>query len=84
MLPADTLRGIIEEFVLREGTEYGYGQAAGSESARSNTLQMKVAQVLAQIEGGDVLVLYDEQTETCNLVARGSKEQLAASNHTQS
>ena len=78
MLQPDTLRGIVEEFVLREGTEYGYGQSEGSESSRSAGLDAKVGQVMRQLERGEVLVVYDEASESCDLVTRGSKAHLAA------
>jgi len=79
LLSSDTLRGIVEEFVLREGTDYGYGTAVGSESGRGQGLEGKVAQVMRQLETGDVAVVYDEETESCDLVTRGSKRFLAAS-----
>lgn len=73
MLNGETLRGIVEEFVLREGTDYGYGQGAASDSASASTLEAKVLQVMKQLERGDAVVLYDQESETCDLVARGSK-----------
>ena len=78
MLSPDTLKGVVEEFVLREGTDYGYGHSLGSESSRSHTLETKVAQVMRQLERGEVVVVYDEKSETCDLVTRGSKAHLAA------
>ena len=58
-LSSDTLRAVIEEFVLREGTDYG-----------SNVFSMdaKVGQVEGQLERGDVVITYDEETETCTLM----------------
>lgn len=79
MLRSDALRGVIEEFVLREGTDYGYGASVSSESERAVSLDGKVAQVMGQLERGDVLLVYDEQTETCDLITRGSKRHLALS-----
>lgn len=78
MLQPDTLRGIVEEFVLREGTDYGFGHSVGAESSRSASLDAKVGQVMRQLERGDVLVVYDQETESCDLVTRGSKAHLAA------
>jgi uncharacterized protein YheU (UPF0270 family) len=62
-LKADTLAGIVEEFVLREGTEYG---------AKEFSLEAKVAQVYKQLEKGDVVVLFDAESETCDIVTKGS------------
>ena len=76
MLNSDTLQGILEEFVLREGTDYGFGSAIGSESSQACTLESKVEQVKRQLERGEVVVLFDEQTETCDLVSKGSKRYL--------
>jgi uncharacterized protein YheU (UPF0270 family) len=78
MLSPDTLRGIVEEFVLREGTDYGYGSSVGSESGKGSALDGKVAQVMKQLELGDVAVIYDESTESCDLVTKGSKRFLGA------
>lgn len=55
------LRGVIDEFVTREGTEYGLTEV---------DLATKVAQVREQLERGEVVVLYDAKSETVNLVTR--------------
>ncbi len=57
-LSAKTLRGIIEEFVLREGTEYG---------ARDFTLEEKINAVKNQLERGEARIVFDPQDETCSL-----------------
>lgn len=54
-LDADTLRGVIEEFVTRDGTDLGEAEA-------------KIAQVEAQLRRGLVEVWFDEETRTCNLL----------------
>jgi len=54
-LTAEALRGVIESFVLREGTDYGQ---------RECSLEQKVAQVRAQIERGMARILFDPQTST--------------------
>ena len=58
-LSADVLNGIIQEFVLREGTEYG---------AHEVTLEEKVSQVKRQLERGEVCIIFDERDESCNIV----------------
>lgn len=55
------LQGVIEEFVTREGTEYG---------ERDIPLATKVAQVLRQLERGDVLLFFDHDSSSCHLVRR--------------
>lgn len=57
-LSAEALRGVIEAFVLREGTEYGTHDVA---------LDVKVAQVLRQLERGEVRIVYDPATETIDI-----------------
>lgn len=66
LVPADrlapeTLRRLAEEFVTREGTDYG---------AVERTLEAKVASVLRQIGRGDVLIVCDVETGATNLVRR--------------
>ncbi|MEX2132127.1 MAG: YheU family protein [Pseudohongiellaceae bacterium] len=59
-LSAEALNGIIEEYVSREGTEYG---------SREFNLQEKVKQVHRQLEKGEAYINYDADTQTCHLVA---------------
>ncbi|MEZ5446295.1 MAG: YheU family protein [Gammaproteobacteria bacterium] len=59
-LSAAALRGVVESFVLREGTDYG---------EREFTLEQKVAQVMRQLERGEAQVLFDPKTETVEIVA---------------
>lgn len=65
-LSADALRGVIEEYVTREGTEYGEDDVP---------LETKVASVKRQLQSGEVLVVFDAAANTANLVTR---QQLAA------
>ena len=58
-LPRDTLEAIVESFVLREGTDYG---------DREFSLTSKIAQVIRQIEKGEIVITYDSVSETCNLI----------------
>ena len=58
-LSATALRGVIEEFVTREGTEYGLDEVE---------LETKVAQVRRQLERGEVAVVFDAKTESVGLV----------------
>lgn len=58
-LHPDTLRAIVEEFVLREGTDYGMVE---------HSLRSKVDQVLMQIKLGQVVIFFDEISETCTIL----------------
>ncbi|MBC54165.1 MAG: hypothetical protein CMQ34_10080 [Gammaproteobacteria bacterium] len=60
-LSDDVLDSVIEEFVSREGTEYG---------AEDYTLAEKVAQVRLQLQRGEAVIDFDPDTETCHLIAR--------------
>ena len=62
-ISSEALEGIIKEFVLREGTEYG---------ATDVSLETKVKQVQRQLDRGDVVVVFEEATESVDLVAVGS------------
>jgi uncharacterized protein YheU (UPF0270 family) len=59
-LKPETLRSVIEEFVLREGTDYGLSVYS---------LDQKVEQVYRQLERGDVVVVFDPEAETCDIVS---------------
>jgi uncharacterized protein YheU (UPF0270 family) len=60
-LSAEALRGVLEAFVLREGTDYGERDAAH---------ESKVAQVLRQLERGEARIVFDPATQAVNIVAR--------------
>jgi uncharacterized protein len=63
-LSPTALRGVIESFVLREGTDYGIAQY---------TLDEKIAQVLRQIERGDAQLFFEPKSQTVEIV-RALKE----------
>lgn len=58
-LPKETLNAIIENFVLREGTEYGSEDVA---------LTDKIEQVQQQLKQGSALLVYSELHETVNIL----------------
>jgi hypothetical protein len=58
-LSAEALRGVLESFVLREGTDYG---------AREVSLDQKVAQVLRQLERGEARIIFDAALESIDIV----------------
>lgn len=58
-LSADALRGLIESFVLREGTEYG---------AREFSLDEKVAHVMRQLQRDEARIVFDPATESVDIV----------------
>jgi uncharacterized protein YheU (UPF0270 family) len=56
-LSQDALRGVIESFVLREGTDYGEAEFS---------LEQKVAHVLRQLERHEAQIMFDPNSETIN------------------
>jgi len=57
-LSPDAIRGVIEAFVTREGTDYGLQDVP---------LAMKVAQVQHQLDVGTAVIVYDDATDSCTI-----------------
>jgi len=60
-LSKEALTGVIEEFVTRDGTDYGIVEI---------DLEQKIRSVLRQLEKGEALIVYDETTMTTNIVLK--------------
>jgi uncharacterized protein len=58
-LPEDSLRRLIESFVLREGTDYG---------EREFSLDQKVARVTGQLERGEAQIVFEPVSNTVDIV----------------
>ena len=58
-LSAEALQGIIENYVLQEGTDYG---------ERDWSLIQKCEQVKRQLQRGEAVVDFDPVTETVNIL----------------
>ncbi len=57
-LQPETLTRVIEEFILREGTDYGMAEYS---------LDEKVIHVRRQLEKGKVRIVYDEKSDSCTI-----------------
>ncbi len=57
-LSREALLGLVDAFVLREGTDYGHAEP---------TLEDKRRQVLAQIDRGEVVIVFNPRTEDVSL-----------------
>ena len=64
-LSQTALQGLIEEFVTRDGTDTGY---------TDGSLEENVEMVIRQLKRGDVFIVYDEATETANIVPKEAPE----------
>jgi uncharacterized protein YheU (UPF0270 family) len=60
-LSADALTGVIESFVLREGTDYG---------ERDVPFETKVLQVRRHLERREAEIVFDPNTESIDIVVR--------------
>ncbi len=60
-LSNETLLAIIEEFILREGTNYG---------DENISKEIEIAQVKKQLELGSAVLVYSELYETVNILPR--------------
>ncbi len=61
LLSESALLGVIDDFILREGTDYG---------EHEQSLETKRAQVRAQLDEGCAEIWFDQETETVTLRRR--------------
>ncbi len=53
------LEGLIKEFILREGTDYGL---------KTYTIEEKIEKIQKQLNSGRVVIVYDTVLETTTLI----------------
>jgi len=58
-LSIEALQGVLEEFVTRDGTDYGEVETP---------LETKINQVLNQLKSGKAVIVFDPESETCNIL----------------
>jgi uncharacterized protein len=58
LLHPETLHALAEAYVLREGTDYG---------AREIAHETKIEQVLRLLRAGQAKVVFDAETESCDI-----------------
>ncbi len=63
-LSQEALRGVIEAFVLREGTDYG---------EQAFSFEQKVAQVLHQLKRGEAVLWFEPGSESVTLAPAGTR-----------
>lgn len=62
-LSPETLTSMIEEFVTRDGTDYGDVEVG---------LETRVEQIRSKLKQGVAVILFSQSTGRCNIVARDS------------
>lgn len=72
VLSPDALHGIIESFILREGTDYGREEVG---------FGTKYEQVERQLDKGDVLIVFDPEGETVGIVTKAEWARMKASKY---
>mgnify|MGYP000415684242 CR=1 FL=1 len=60
-LSLDTLNALLQEHVLREGTDYGEHEIS---------IETQVEQLKQQLECGDIVLVYSELYESVNLLPK--------------
>jgi hypothetical protein len=57
-LSAKALQGVMEEFISRNGTDYG---------AMESSLETNIRQVKSKLKDGSAVLVFDDETETTNI-----------------
>ena len=60
-LAPETLRAVVESFVLREGTDYG---------SQDVSFERKVGDVMRQLERREAVIRYDPGSDSVDIVVR--------------
>lgn len=60
LLTPAALRAVVAEFVSRDGTDH-------------SSIERRIATVIRHLEGGRVVLHFDEEAETCNILPAGEK-----------
>ncbi len=58
-LSPEALQGVVEEFVTRDGTDYGEVEVS---------LETKISQVLKQLKSGKAVIVFDQPSGTCTIL----------------
>ena len=66
----DTLRALVEEYVTRDGTDYG---------EREVSVARRVEQVMALLRRGELVVVFEPVDESVNIVGRDGLAAVARS-----
>ena len=72
ILSPDALSGIIDEFIFREGTDYG---------AQEISLDKKIEQIKRQLSKNEIKIVFDPASETVTLMTLRDWGRLSAFNN---
>jgi uncharacterized protein len=61
MISSEALEGIMEDFILREGTDYGWVEKSH---------EFKKEQILKQIQKNEIKITFDPNSETVSLMTK--------------
>jgi len=64
-LSPEALQGVIEEFLTRDGTDYGEVEVP---------LETRVSQVFAHLKSGKVVIVFDSDSQTCTILNKDTPE----------
>ena len=62
-VPQESLRSLVEAFILREGTDYGETEVA---------LEQKVNEVIVALKNGSATIIFSELDESFDIVSTDS------------
>ncbi|MEQ1875798.1 MAG: YheU family protein, partial [Bdellovibrionia bacterium] len=68
-LSSEAQLGVIDNFIQREGTDYGISEVP---------YETKIAQIRAQIQNGKVKIVYEPTTDTVTLLTKHEWDKLRA------
>ena len=60
-LSPEILEAVIEEFITREGTDYGKAEVP---------FEQKIERVKRRLETGKALIVFDESMQSCNILSK--------------
>ncbi len=66
-LTMESLRGVVESVIMREGTDYGEHEFS---------MEEKIAQLLPKVVSGEVVISFDEDSETVTLVEKNAMAEM--------
>ena len=58
-LSQEALHGLVEEFVTRDGTDYGEFEVS---------VETKISQIISQLKSGKVTIVFDLESQTPNIL----------------